>query len=320
MSRLQSIEQKFVNRSVYWNSKEFSASLERRVERFPSTHSQLLERNDAELFFRARGFASLMTLGDLGILMHLEKLKDGPNVFYAEAVCACLCALKQIILLTDRYQLGYTANSLGQLLLPNLAYANEAVLDKVWELGLTAVTGPNFHRFIPDPKILEGIDMEYAPQQLIVLTMGLLAARHDQEIDWNSYHIPADRFYVDFVREGVFNEDLEKYDQWMKAACDKHLDIVSLDIDDEPRNFGHELGKEIFWLWPLEIRAVERFRRERGLPTPEIDHPLMRTKLAAITEISSHGVVLPQWQYDRIDGMVHFDDQFAFLQDIWPQP
>ena len=41
-------------------------------------------------------------------------------------------------------------------------------------------------------------------------------------------------------------------------------------------------------LFPLEILAIQRIRREQGLPTPEIDHPLMQTPLAHPPEVMPH--------------------------------
>ena len=321
MSRFDQIATRQKSKFAKWNREIFWEEYNEDFEDTASIAQEFVDQGNGYLFFRLLTSVGRDILQAYGTDLLLTDITAPKTcAFHAGTTIGALGAFEHILLKTDE-SAERVAHDFALSLLPVIPYADPRILDLAWETGRAAVTDPRFKIFIPDPALLADLEgVEYAPQQLIVFTMGLLAARVDQEIDWDSYEIPADRFYTDFLREALFTQDLALYDRWMKALCDKHLEIVSLDLDDEPRDFGHELHTTAFWLWPLEVRAVERLRRDRGLQTPEIDHPLMTTKLAALTDIECSGVEVPGWLHQLIDGMIHFDTKFEPLRQIWRKP
>ena len=80
------------------------------------------------------------------------------------------------------------------------------------------------------------------------------------------------------VALGVYGKVLDAWDSpkdFAKAlldACDFHV--------QQARGEDGEFCHMPYDLAPFEILAVQRVRRDLGLPTPEIDHPLLQTPLA----------------------------------------
>ena len=139
-------------------------------------------------------------------------------------------------------EFGLLAN-LGQSMMTVISYADNQVLDALYEIAAPLLQRGAFIPLLPNASTEGLMDGTTVGQRLFVFAFELLAARQNQTIDWDSCGIPFDRFYTDLVRKALFSEELEQYQKWLRALCDKHLDIVSRNLDEEPIFFGYEFNR-----------------------------------------------------------------------------
>lgn len=170
----------------------------------------------------------------------------------------------------------------NQALLALIAYGSAAELDAVTDIMVDLLDKGGLDPFLTPLQTGEDWDGKIVHLKLFVLATDLLLARRGTSFDWATSNIPADRFFVNVVAKGVTSDKTEDWSEWARALCDMHLDIVSLDLDDEPPGLGYEFDKLYFALWPVDIHAAMRVRRDLGLDAPAPEHPLMREPLAEI--------------------------------------
>jgi len=124
------------------------------------------------------------------------------------------------------------------------------------------------------------------PSKIGVFALEALAATRNETIDWESFHVPPDRFWLDCARVGVTEPDPAKAAQWGHDLCEAHLNTLQRDVDNGTMTAatGHEINAEAHFLWPITVHAFLRLRAQLGLQTAEIDHPLMRTSFAIMRD------------------------------------
>lgn len=191
----------------------------------------------------------------------------------------------------------------NQALLALIAYGSAAELDAVTDIMVDLLNSGGFDPFLTPLQTGEDWDGDIVQFKLFVLATDLLLARRGTSFDWATSNIPADRFFVDVVAKGVTSDKTEDWAKWALALCDMHLDIVSLDIDDEPSGLGFEFDKLHFALWPVDIHAAMRVRLDLGFDAPAPDHPLMREPLAEIGKM-----ICPEKPSDRLPWYTLFVD------------
>lgn len=97
-----------------------------------------------------------------------------------------------------------------------------------------------------------------------------------------SRNIPLDYDRPDVCPIGLYEDLLnaweseQRFAKTLLAACDYHIEQAFDDSQKDTQDFFYAL----YDLFPLEILAIRRIRRDQGLPMPQLDHPLMQTKLA----------------------------------------
>lgn len=98
---------------------------------------------------------------------------------------------------------------------------------------------------------------------------------------------------------GIYQElldawhDEEGFATVLRACCDYHVAHAFFD----PKGYV-EFCNPLYTVFPFEILAIQRVRREQGLPTPKIDHPLMLTPLAHPPE------VMPKVEDELLDQVI----------------
>ena len=96
-------------------------------------------------------------------------------------------------------------------------------------------------------------------------------------------HLPPECCPGDEYPLGGYRDLLDAWDSEdefaarLADACDYHVAQAFDDSEDDTQDFFAPL----YDLFPVEILAIRRIRREQGLPMPAIDHPLLRTPLAS---------------------------------------
>jgi hypothetical protein len=73
-------------------------------------------------------------------------------------------------------------------------------------------------------------------------------------------------------------DDPEKLGEPIFGACEYHC----MNMDDYGRDWKYEFLDAPFDLLPYEVLAIYAVRRNLGLPTPTVDHPLLATPLSTL--------------------------------------
>ncbi|WP_139212339.1 hypothetical protein [Jannaschia pohangensis] len=123
-----------------------------------------------------------------------------------------------------------------------------------------------------------------APAKLGVFALEMLAARRGETIDWESFHVPPDRFWRDCARIGLTEPDPVKAAEWAAQLCDAHMQTLRTDRDGMSTTpfEGKEINQQAHFLWPITTHAFLRLRAGQGLETAPVDHPLMRTSFEVL--------------------------------------
>ncbi|EGO6586743.1 hypothetical protein WKP56_000109 [Escherichia coli] len=157
------------------------------------------------------------------------------------------------------------------------------------------------------------------PQKMIVLAIEMLASEQKQTINWETFGIPSDRFYTQFVKEALYTQNEVLLKEWLTALCDNHLkwSARTETTEDEYARNGYEIEDRELLLWPFEYQAVKNFRAEHGLSTPEIDHPLLKTPLAIDHRPDFSRWNAPEWFYPLLDKLIAINPELAFTKTLF---
>lgn len=125
---------------------------------------------------------------------------------------------------------------------------------------------------------LEPTSLRYSAMVMTILSdwLGL------PEPDLEKYALPKDPVWMHYAYHWK-EPDLEKFREIVLQVCDVHLERIAItDKEFDSQEFDFNSPYEA--LYPVEILFVLRLREMIGLTNPEIDHPLMNTPYANITE------------------------------------
>jgi hypothetical protein len=127
------------------------------------------------------------------------------------------------------------------------------------------------------------------PQRMGVFSMELMAQRAGEVIDWEAAEvINIDAFYLQAAREAYHTEDEGLLMEWLMAMANAHVALSAEDDAGDDFLNGSEFENEpLEHLWPYEIHALLKLRREAGRSTidlKEIDHPLFQQPFAQLPE------------------------------------
>lgn len=202
-------------------------------------------------------------------------------------------------------------NASATHLAPGLEYMGELLLSLL-ATGRTPLIGPaeeNARAILQSGRYAptEGTTGYFTkPAKIGVFALEMLAAMRGETIDWESFHVPPDRFWLDCARIGLTEPDPAKAAEWATQLCEAHLQTLQTDKDNfsfDPST-GHEIDMEAHFLWPITVIAFLRLRAAQGLQTGEIDHPLMRTSFDIL-----HGWSLPAGAWTPEPWFVDFLDK-----------
>lgn len=100
--------------------------------------------------------------------------------------------------------------------------------------------------------------------------------------DLEKHALPKDPVWMHYAYHWR-EPDLEKFKEIVLQVCDVHIERIAItDKEFDSQEFDFNSPYEA--LYPVEILFVLRLREMIGLTNPEIDHPLMNTPYAHITE------------------------------------
>ncbi|TRW92127.1 hypothetical protein FNJ84_21215 [Paracoccus sp. M683] len=169
----------------------------------------------------------------------------------------------------------------GEYLLELMATSRADLIEPTREIAMGVVTSG---RFVPSSP--ESTGYFGSPAKLSVFALEMLAVMRGEVIDWESFHIPPDRFWLDCARIGLPEPDPVKAAEWGGQLCDAHMATLQADKDNPDMSWfqGFEMVNEAHHLWPISVYAFIRARARLGLATAEIDHPLMRTSFAILKD------------------------------------
>lgn len=169
----------------------------------------------------------------------------------------------------------------GEYLLELMATSRVELIEPTREIAMGVVTSG---RYAPSSSTSTGYFG--SPAKLGVFALEMLAVMRDEVIDWESFHIPPDRSWLDCARIGLPEPDPVKAAEWGLQLCDAHMATLQADKDNPDMSWfqGFKMVNEAHHLWPVSVYAFIRARAQMGLATAEIDHPLMRTSFAILQD------------------------------------
>lgn len=238
-------------------------------------------------------------------------------------------ALSSSYLLTDLFESDHPIKKLyvplqeqGVIMLNLMACDRFDIIKAAYPAMMNAVqNGELFRSTLSnyDNKTYTGVLPD--PQKMGVLAYGIAAAMHNQQIDWDSMGLPNDRFYVDFVKEALNSTDEKQLSEWLTELCDNHLRWCarpeSRTHEDESGLLGYEIDKSEVSLWPFEYQAVKNYRRLKGLSTPDIDHPLLKTPMAIEHRADFSQWKAPEWFFPLWEELAKVEPKVAFVPALF---
>jgi len=165
--------------------------------------------------------------------------------------------------------------------------------------------------------------VEIIPQRLFVFAHELMGQRAGQEKQpWEIWDIVGDQDYIKAAR-AVYTEDMDEAAQTLCQLCNLHVQYSNpFPADDENDHLiGFEFDTPIRAIWPTEIFAWLRLRQERGLPLPEVEHPLLDQPLGRFEPN-----IPTQWEYkpwfvELVQKLVAYHPRYADLpRMVFEQP
>ncbi|PJI84222.1 hypothetical protein BC777_3904 [Yoonia maricola] len=166
----------------------------------------------------------------------------------------------------------------GETLLQLMATSRADLLAATEEIALSVLRSG---RYAP-PEGTTGYFTQ--PSKIGVFALEMLAQARGETIDWESFHVPPDRFWLDVARIGLNEPDPAKAAEWAQELCEAHMRTLATDVENGTMgsSTGHEIRREAHFLWPITTVAFLRMRAGLGHRTDPVDHPLMRTSFQVL--------------------------------------
>ena len=165
--------------------------------------------------------------------------------------------------------------------------------------------------------------VEIIPQRLFAFAHELMGQRAGQEKQpWEAWDIVGDQDYIKAAR-AVYTEDMDEAAQTLCQLCNLHVQYSNPfpEGDEDDNLSGFEFDTPIRAIWPTEIFAWLRLRQERGLPLPEVEHPLLDQPLGRFEpNIPTHWEHEP-WFVELVQKLAAYHPRYADLpRMVFEQP
>lgn len=160
--------------------------------------------------------------------------------------------------------------------------------------------------------------VEIIPQRLFVFVHELMGQRAGQaKQPWAKWDIVGDKDYIEAAR-AVYTDDPDLAAATVCKLCNLHVQYSNPfpEGDNDDHLVGIEFDTPIRSLWPTEIFAWLRLRQERGLPLPEVEHPLLEQPLGHFDlEIARNWQPEP-WFAEFLDRLARFNPRYKDLPNL----
>lgn len=160
--------------------------------------------------------------------------------------------------------------------------------------------------------------VEIIPQRLFVFVHELMGLRAGQaKQPWAKWDIVGDRDYIDAAR-AVYTEDPDLAAATVCKLCNLHVQYSNPfpKGDNDDHFTGVEFDTPIRSLWPTEIFAWLRLRQERGLPLPEVEHPLLEQRLGRFDPEITRSWQPERWFAEFVDRLAQFNPRYKDLPSL----
>jgi len=248
-----------------------------------------------------KAYSPILFLGEYDSnLTRLDGSRSGPVGLFSNALAIADC------LAAGRFNNAQTLRDQAVQLLGQRAYKAQELYAEDLELQ-------------KDPEN----DIEIIPQRLFSFAhelMGLRAGEAQQP--WNDWDIIGDQDYIAAARK-VYTEDMDEAALTLCQLCNLHVQYSNPfpEGNEDDHLSGFEFDTPVRAIWPTEIFAWLRVRQERGLPLPEVDHPLLNQPLGQFDTLSSTRWEHEPWFIELVQKLVEFHPRYAGLpQMVFDQP
>lgn len=160
--------------------------------------------------------------------------------------------------------------------------------------------------------------VEIIPQRLFVFVHELMGQRAGQDKQpWARWDIIGDQEYIEAAR-AVYTEDLDLAAATLCKLCNLHVQYSNPfpEGDNDDHLVGIEFDTPIRSLWPTEIFAWLRLRQERGLPLPNVEHPLLEQPLGHFEPTIIRNWRPEPWFVEFVDKLSRLNPRYNDLSDL----
>lgn len=160
--------------------------------------------------------------------------------------------------------------------------------------------------------------VEIIPQRLFVFIHELMGQRAGQDKQpWAKWDIVGDKEYIEAAR-AVYTDDPDLAAATLCKLCNLHVKFSNPfpEGDNDDHLVGIEFDTPIRSLWPTEIFAWLRLRQERGLPLPDVEHPLLDQPLGHFDPEVTRNWQPEPWFVDFVDKLAQFNPRYKDLPDM----
>ena len=160
--------------------------------------------------------------------------------------------------------------------------------------------------------------VEIIPQRLFVFVRELMGQRSGQpKQPWARWDIIGDEEYIDAAR-AVYTGDPEHAAATICKLCNLHVQYSNPfpEGDNDDSLTGIEYDNPIRSLWPTEVFAWLRLRQERGLPLPEVEHPLLEQPLGRFEPEIIRTWQPESWFAEFVNKLVQFNPRYKYLPEM----
>lgn len=160
--------------------------------------------------------------------------------------------------------------------------------------------------------------VEIIPQRLFVFVHELMGQRAGQaKQPWAKWDIVGDKEYIEAAR-AVYTEDPDLAAVTLCKLCNLHVQYSNPfpEGDNDDHLVGIEFDTPIRSLWPTEIFAWLRLRQERGLPLPDVEHPLLEQPLGHFAPEIVRSWQTEPWFAELVDKLAQFHPRYKDLPSL----
>lgn len=257
--------------------------------------------NEHQIFNNFEAISALFFVEDYeGNVTRLDGSRNGP-VFLRDnafAISDCLAA--------GRFNNARTLHGQAVKLLGQRAYEEQEIYAADLELAKDPVN-----------------EVRIIPQRLFAFVHELMGQRAGQDRQpWDRWDIVPDADYVAAAR-AVYTQDMDEAAQTVCTLCNLHVQYSNPfpEGNEDDQLSGFEFDTPVRAIWPTEIFAWLRLRQERGLPLPEVAHPLLEQPLGRFDPAMPSQWEYEPWFVELVQKLATFQPRYADLpQRVFENP